>query len=349
MLQVPLEIAFHNVEPSDWAEQEIRARVADLERLYGRLNSCRVRIDQRAKDLTGAIPPVVHIELGIPGRPDLVVSHEPDHLMRKYQRPELRNAINEAFRIAERQLLDLKDHRDARNKGVMHESEQQFLGQVAEINPDDDFGFLSDQGGQPPVLPPQFHPRRQLRQARARRRGALCRGDRRYRPDGEQGPREGEESCTNSHDEQAGKPQQHLAVVARRIGAWRSLRCIRRRTPARSLVERDEKRPQRRALEPFDDRARVPAMHVVVDRVPDVEAAAQRPEQIVIAAGAGRSSRAAAAGAEVGRPKVPLPATSRMSESAGSSVLSGICTASTPPCGSASSSRRSTAGWSGTH
>jgi cold shock CspA family protein/ribosome-associated translation inhibitor RaiA len=147
MLQVPLEIAFHNMEPSDWAEREIRARVADLERLYGRLNSCRVRIDQRAKDLTGAIPPVVHIELGIPGRGDLVVSHEPDHLMRKYRRPELRNAINEAFRIAERQLLDLKDHRDDRQKGAAHESERQFLGQVAEINPDEDFGFLLTKEG----------------------------------------------------------------------------------------------------------------------------------------------------------------------------------------------------------
>ena len=48
MLQVPLEIAFHNIESSHWAEQEIRARVAELERLYDRLVSCRVRIDQRA-------------------------------------------------------------------------------------------------------------------------------------------------------------------------------------------------------------------------------------------------------------------------------------------------------------
>src|SRR5258708_27736074 len=112
MLQVPLEIAFHNIESSDWAEQEIRARVAELERLYGRLVSCRVRIDQRAKDLTGTIPPVVHIELGIPGRCDLVVSHEPDHLLRKYQHPDLHKPINERFRIADRRLPDLKEQRD---------------------------------------------------------------------------------------------------------------------------------------------------------------------------------------------------------------------------------------------
>ena len=147
MLQVPLEIAFHNIESSEWAEQEIRERAADLEKLYDRLVSCRVRIDQRAKDLTGTIPPVVHIELGIPGRPDLVVSHEPEHLLRKYQHPDLRKAIHEAFRIAERQLLVLKKQRDGRTKVGGHDAENQFLGQVAEITPAQDFGFLMTKEG----------------------------------------------------------------------------------------------------------------------------------------------------------------------------------------------------------
>jgi ribosome-associated translation inhibitor RaiA len=135
MLQVPLEIAFHNIESSDWAEQQIRARVADLEKLYDRLVSCRVRIDQRAKDLTGTIPPVVHIELGIPGRGDLVVSHEPEHLLRKYQHPDLHKAINEAFRIAERRLLDLKEQRDGRTKAGGHDAENQSLGRSQRSRP----------------------------------------------------------------------------------------------------------------------------------------------------------------------------------------------------------------------
>src|SRR5260221_11760230 len=58
MLQVPLEIAFHNLESSAWAEQQTRARGADLERHYERLVSCRGRHDQRAKEITGASPPV---------------------------------------------------------------------------------------------------------------------------------------------------------------------------------------------------------------------------------------------------------------------------------------------------
>jgi cold shock CspA family protein/ribosome-associated translation inhibitor RaiA len=147
MLQVPLEIAFHNIESSAWAEQEIRARVADLEKLYDRLTSCRVRIDQRAKDRSGMIPPVVHIELGIPGRSDLVVSHEPDHLLRKYRHPDLHKAINEAFRIAARQLVDLKGQRDGRSKDAHHDAGNQSLGQIAEITPEQDFGFLMTKEG----------------------------------------------------------------------------------------------------------------------------------------------------------------------------------------------------------
>jgi ribosome-associated translation inhibitor RaiA/cold shock CspA family protein len=146
-LQVPLEIAFHNVESSAWAEEEIRARVAKLEKLYDRLVSCRVRVDQRAKNSNSTIPPVVHIELGIPGRKDLVVSHEPDHLQRKFQTPDLHNAINEAFRIAEDRLAALKTKRAGRTKELHHDAENQFLGQVAEITPEQDFGFLMTKEG----------------------------------------------------------------------------------------------------------------------------------------------------------------------------------------------------------
>src|ERR1700737_828870 len=116
MLQVPLEIAFHNLESSPAVEEEIRARVSELERRYDRLTSCRVRIDQRAKDLTGAIPPVVHIEMGIPGHGDVVVSHEPDHLLRKYQRPDLHKAINEASPLAEGRFCPTQPQGRARER-----------------------------------------------------------------------------------------------------------------------------------------------------------------------------------------------------------------------------------------
>jgi ribosome-associated translation inhibitor RaiA/cold shock CspA family protein len=146
-MQVPLEIAFHNIESSEWAEQEIRTRVAELEKIFDRLVSCRVRIDQRNKDLTGTIPPVVHIELGIPGRAEIVVSHEPDRLLRKYQHPDLHKAINEAFRVAERRLHDMKEQLEDRSQRSAHDAGSQSLGQVAELRPEEDFGFLLTKEG----------------------------------------------------------------------------------------------------------------------------------------------------------------------------------------------------------
>ena len=146
-MQVPLEIAFHQTEPAEWAEELIREHVSDLEQLYGRLNSCRVVVEQRAKNDSGTIPPVVRVELGIPGHQELVVSHEPDHLQRKFQRPDLRNAIHEAFRIAERRLRDLKEQRERRTKEPHRDSENQALGQVAELAPERNQGFLLTKEG----------------------------------------------------------------------------------------------------------------------------------------------------------------------------------------------------------
>lgn len=147
-MQVPVQISFHNMQPAEWAEQEIRARAAKLEKLYPRLTGCRVRVDQRAHNATGSVPPVVRIEMSVPGYKDIVVSHEPDHLQLKYQSPDLHNAINEAFRIAEDRLIAFKDQRQDRSKHPLHESEKQFLGQVTDIDPNGDFGFLlSKEGG----------------------------------------------------------------------------------------------------------------------------------------------------------------------------------------------------------
>lgn len=146
-MQTPLVLTFHNVARAQWAQDEIRARVGELERIYGRLNSCRVRVDQRAESRTGSIPPVVRIELGIPGHKELVVSHEPERLQRKYQRPDLHNAIHEAFRTAERRLRDLKEQRAGRTKEALHDAENQSLGEVTELVPEADHGFLSTKEG----------------------------------------------------------------------------------------------------------------------------------------------------------------------------------------------------------
>jgi len=144
-MQVPLQIGFHNCEKQDWAEAEIRARVDKLDAMFGRLTAARVRVDQRVNKEN--VPPVVEIELSVPGYKDIVVSHEPDRLQQKFQSPDLHNAIAEAFRIAERQLSEFKERMQGRTKAAHHDGANQFLGQVGEIHPDQDYGFLLTKEG----------------------------------------------------------------------------------------------------------------------------------------------------------------------------------------------------------
>lgn len=147
IMQVPLEIAFHNLTAPDGAEASIREHVTRLERIYDHMTACRVRVDQKNQNSNGTIPPVVHIEIAVPGRRDIVVAHEPDHLQRRFQGPDLHNAINEAFRVAERRLSKYKSKLTDHEAVQQHESANEFLGQVAELTPERDFGFLITKEG----------------------------------------------------------------------------------------------------------------------------------------------------------------------------------------------------------
>jgi len=146
-MQVPLEISYHNIDKSQAADEAIRSHVADLEEIYDRITSCRVRVDRPNDNGAHSIPPVVRIELAIPGHRNVVVAHEPDHLQRKYQTPDLYNAINEAFRIAERRLSDIKDTRKSNGRMQAEGGEERVLGQVAEIYPLEDYGYLLNKDG----------------------------------------------------------------------------------------------------------------------------------------------------------------------------------------------------------
>ena len=147
-MQIPLEIAFRNIEEPSAIEAAIRDHVGRLERIYRRMIGCRVRVDQRNRNVNETIPPVVHIEISVPGHKDIIVAHEAGHLQRKFQAPDVRNAVNEAFRIAEQRLSKYKekitDHGIAASE---HEATQEFRGQIAELHPEKNSGFLMTKEG----------------------------------------------------------------------------------------------------------------------------------------------------------------------------------------------------------
>ncbi|MGE0210448.1 MAG: HPF/RaiA family ribosome-associated protein [Parvibaculaceae bacterium] len=146
-MQIPVEVAFHNIQSTSWAEEEIRARIAKLEKIYDRLTTCRVRVEQRARNSARTIPPVVRIELSVPGYKDIVVAHEPEHLQRKFQTPELKDAIGEAFRVAEKRLLEFKRKLRMPTTDGGQDTENRRLGQIADLPAGQDFGFLLTETG----------------------------------------------------------------------------------------------------------------------------------------------------------------------------------------------------------
>jgi ribosome-associated translation inhibitor RaiA/cold shock CspA family protein len=144
MLQTPLEIAFHNCSPSEAVEAAIRERVTKLERIYDRLTSCRVSVEALHNQHRNGNVYEVHIDMLVPGG-ELVVSRTPHKAKERYASPDVYTSVRDAFEAAERQLIDYKEQL----RGDVKTSAEQnlFQGQVAEIDPAGEFGFILTKEG----------------------------------------------------------------------------------------------------------------------------------------------------------------------------------------------------------
>lgn len=143
-MKVPLEITFHNLQSSEWVEAAIREQVLKLEKIYPRLVGCRVSIEALHKQHRSGNICDVHIELRLPGGA-LVVSREPHRAREKYANPTVGTSLRDAFAAAARQLKDYKQ----RQSGEVKTHEPLFQGQVAQLYPQEDHGFiLTNEGTQ---------------------------------------------------------------------------------------------------------------------------------------------------------------------------------------------------------
>ena len=115
-----LQIVFHNMKPSPALAADIRKRVAKLEKLYGRLTSCRVSVEALHRQHRTGNVHEVHIEIDAPGG-RIVVSHEPHRVSERHRKPTARNSIHDAFKTAEERLKEFKDQRkEARPEPPLH-------------------------------------------------------------------------------------------------------------------------------------------------------------------------------------------------------------------------------------
>lgn len=136
-MQEPLEIVYHQVEPSEALEADIRERVGKLAKLYDRLTHCRVSIEAlHRQHRTGNVYDC-HIVMQVPGG-ELVVSRQPKKAKERYANPSVYTSVRDAFQAAERQLKEYK----RQLRGDVKAHPDAFQGQVAEIDPGGEFGFI---------------------------------------------------------------------------------------------------------------------------------------------------------------------------------------------------------------
>ncbi|HYH18159.1 MAG TPA: HPF/RaiA family ribosome-associated protein [Azospirillum sp.] len=137
-----LEIAFHNMDPSEELEGYIRERAEKLERMYDRLVGIRVALEhQHRQHKTGNVVDV-RIELMVPGS-DIVVSRQPNKAKEKYANPDARTSIRDAFEAAERQLKDFKQ----KLRGDVKARDAEEPGRVSQLYPAEDHGFIMTNTG----------------------------------------------------------------------------------------------------------------------------------------------------------------------------------------------------------
>lgn len=132
-MEIPLEVSTRRLELSPPLEAEVRERADKLDRLYGRLTSCRIALEGPSQHHNEGGPYRVRIDITVPGS-ELVAAKEA---------ATLAAAMNDAFDAAERQVKEFAERR----RGYVKAPAGGNHGTVIRIFPEEGFGFLTDEEG----------------------------------------------------------------------------------------------------------------------------------------------------------------------------------------------------------
>jgi hypothetical protein len=107
-MDIPLELAFHNMAPSGALAAAVRRQVAGLDRFYDHIIGCRVVIEMPHKShRKGQNAPDVHVLLRVPGR-EIVVSRELAHMGSKKSPTNAYAVLRDAFEAVQQRLQDYR-------------------------------------------------------------------------------------------------------------------------------------------------------------------------------------------------------------------------------------------------
>jgi ribosomal subunit interface protein len=111
-MQIPLQVVFHNMEPSAAVEANIRERAQKLERFYDRITSCRVTVEAPHKHHHKGNIYHVAVDIVVPDA-EIVVSRTPHE---NHAHEDVYVAVRDAFNSARRKLEDYEARRRGKIK-----------------------------------------------------------------------------------------------------------------------------------------------------------------------------------------------------------------------------------------
>lgn len=138
-MQLPLQIRFHNLEPSDAVEANIRKHAERLERFCDQIISCRVTIDAPHKHHHQGNMYHVTVDVRTPGDESVASRGPAQH----HAHEDVYVAIRDAFDAVQRQLQD----RQRKIQGKVKAHDAPAHGTITELYPAGDHGTITDSVG----------------------------------------------------------------------------------------------------------------------------------------------------------------------------------------------------------
>jgi len=138
-MQLPLQIRFHNLEPSNSVESNIRKHAERLERFCAQIISCRVTVDAPHKHHHQGNMYHVTVDIRTPGDESIASRGPAQH----HAHEDVYVAVRDAFDAAQRQLQD--HQRKIQGKVKAHDTPPH--GTITALYPAGDYGTITDSDG----------------------------------------------------------------------------------------------------------------------------------------------------------------------------------------------------------
>lgn len=140
MSEVPLQIAFRGIDPSESVEARVRSKVDELTRLFHHLINCRVVIERPNSRQRKGQTFNARIYIGVPGDEIVVTNDHP----KDQGHENVYDAIADAFQAAERRLTTYA----AKLEGDVKSHDVPLHGTIQRLSTEDGYGFIKTSQGE---------------------------------------------------------------------------------------------------------------------------------------------------------------------------------------------------------